>query len=75
MNKSIDDYRGIIDDSIISMLYSKANKLAKYHIVNINSTYQGGGVAEILNSLVLLMNDAGVFTGWRILHGTPDFLL
>jgi len=73
MNKSIDNYRGIIDDSIVSMLYSKANKLSKYHIVNINSTYQGGGVAEILNSLVLLMNDAGVFTGWRILHGTPDF--
>lgn len=73
MHKSLDDYKGIIDDSVLSNLYSKATKLSKKHIVNINSTYQGGGVAEILNNLVILMNDAGVFTGWRILHGAPDF--
>jgi len=41
--------------------------------VHVNSTYQGGGVAEILHSLVLLMNDVGVDTGWRILHGSLDF--
>jgi trehalose synthase len=30
-------------------------------------------VAEILNSLVPLMNDVGLSAGWRILHGNPDF--
>jgi trehalose synthase len=43
------------------------------HIVHINSTSQGGGVAEILNSLVPLMNDIGLNAGWRVLHGNFDF--
>jgi len=43
------------------------------HVLHINSTYAGGGVAEILNSLVPLLNDIGISVGWRILHGNPDF--
>ena len=30
-------------------------------------------MAEILPNLVALMNDAGIDTGWRILHGNSDF--
>lgn len=33
----------------------------------------GGGVAEILNALVPLMNDIGIEADWRTLHGAPDF--
>ena len=43
------------------------------HVAHINSTYYGGGVSEILNSLSLLMNTAGIKTGWRIIQGSPDF--
>ncbi len=43
------------------------------HVVHINSTYQGGGVAEMLSRLIPLMNSVGVDAGWRILHGNPDF--
>ena len=32
----------------------------------------GGGVAEILGSLVPLMNDIGIDTGWRIIRGNSD---
>jgi trehalose synthase len=39
--------------------------------VHVNSTYYGGGVAEILRSLTLLMNNLGVRTGWRIIQGPP----
>lgn len=73
MKRSIDEYRKVVGDKELSEIYNKARKLSNKHILHINSTYQGGGVAEILNSLVLMMNDAGIFTGWRILHGTPDF--
>jgi len=69
----IDEYREIIGDEAIADIFRKARKLSSRHIVNISSTYQGGGVAEILNSLVVLLSDVGVFTGWRTLHGTPDF--
>lgn len=71
--RSLDDYSEIVGDEVLSSIYRKARPLSGKHILHINSTYQGGGVAEILGSVVVLMNDIGIDTGWRILHGTPDF--
>jgi trehalose synthase len=69
----IEDYREIIGDEIYYNLFKKARRLSTRRILNINSTAQGGGVAVILESLVLLMNELGICAGWRILHGNPDF--
>ena len=71
--KRLNDYRGIVSDEVISDIYKKARQIYGKRIIHINSTYMGGGVAEILSSFVPLMNDAGVDMGWRILHGNPDF--
>ncbi|MBN1216970.1 MAG: glycosyltransferase [Candidatus Lokiarchaeota archaeon] len=73
MVKSIDDYYDIVGPQIIAEIHKKARKLYGKHIVHINSTFQGGGVAEMLLSLIPLMNDINVTTGWRVLHGNPDF--
>jgi len=62
-----------VGDCALFDVYKKMRELYGMHIVHINSTYQGGGVAELLGSLVPLMNDVGLNAGWRILHGTPDF--
>jgi trehalose synthase len=70
---SLEDYREIVGDEIISTIHRKARRLYGKHILHVNSTYQGGGVAEMLSSIVPLMNDIGIVAGWRILHGTPDF--
>ncbi len=70
---SLDDYREVVGEQAIAHLIGKARKLYGKHILHINSTYQGGGVAELLESMIPLMNDIGVDTGWRILHGNPDF--
>jgi trehalose synthase len=43
------------------------------HVAHVNSTYYGGGVAEILGSLTLLMNSLGIKTEWRVIQGSPDF--
>jgi trehalose synthase len=69
----LEDYREIVGDKVIGEIARKARGLYGKHILHINSTYQGGGVAEILNNLVPLMNDIGIDTGWRTLHGFPDF--
>lgn len=71
--KSLDDYLPIVGEKVIGNIYQKAHKLINKHIVHINSTGQGGGVAEILGNLVLLMNDIGIDTGWRVLLGSLDF--
>ena len=57
---SLENYASIIGDSKINDIYAKARKLQGTRILHINSTNQGGGVAEILRSLVPLMNDAGL---------------
>ncbi len=69
----LQDYHGIVPDELIHRIYQKTSKIYNKHIVHINSTALGGGVAEILNSLVPLMNDVGIDAGWRVLHGNNDF--
>jgi len=70
---SLEEFRKIVPDKTLAEIYHRAKNLYGKHIVHVNSTYMGGGVAEILYSLVMLMNDVGIDTGWRILHGTPAF--
>jgi trehalose synthase len=69
----LEDFRHIVPDERLAEIYARARGLYGKHIVHLNATYQGGGVAEILYSLVLLMNDVGIDTGWRILHGSQEF--
>jgi len=71
--RSLDDYRQVVGDGALAQIYAQARRLQGKRILHINSTHQGGGVAEILGSLVPLMNDVGLEADWRVLHGTPDF--
>jgi trehalose synthase len=73
MLKSLDEYLEIVGDEVVSQIHKKASRLHRRHIFQINSTFIGGGVAEILGSLVPLMNNVGVDSGWRVLHGNPAF--
>jgi trehalose synthase len=70
---NISSYSRIVGKTELENIHAEAEKLADKHIICINSTYQGGGVAEILNSIVPLFDQVGIDFGWRILHGTPDF--
>jgi trehalose synthase len=69
----VEDYEPLIGTKAVERICRKAESLRDIHIVNISSTYYGGGVAELLSSLTLLMNKAGIRTGWRVIQGRPDF--
>ncbi len=71
--KSMDDYLPIVGEKVIGEIHRKARHLVNKHIVHVNSTAYGGGVAEILNNLIILLNDIAVDSGWRVLIGTSDF--
>jgi trehalose synthase len=71
--RTMEDYRDIVGDAVITNIYRKARKFYGKRILEINSTYSGGGVAEMLSSFIHLMNDIGIETDWDILHGSPDF--
>lgn len=70
---SVESYEPLVGAKTVERVLKKAGKLRDLHIINVNSTYYGGGVAEILSSLTLLMNAAGVKMGWRVIQGRPDF--
>ena len=42
-------------------------------VINVNSTAAGGGVAEMLQSLVAYGCGAGVDARWYVIEGTPEF--
>lgn len=73
MEKNLKKYKKIVGEEVMENIYEKAKKLSNKHIICVSSTHQGGGVAEILNSIIFLFNEVGIKFGWRILHGTPDF--
>jgi trehalose synthase len=47
--------------------------LAGRVVWNINSTARGGGVAELLESLVAYARGAGIDTRWLVIEGGPEF--
>jgi trehalose synthase len=69
----IEDYEALVGAEVIQRIRDKADKLKGLRVANFNSTYYGGGVAEIISSLTLLMNSLGLRTEWRVIQGTPDF--
>lgn len=69
----LEDYEPLVGAETVDRIRRKAQPLEGLHVANINSTYYGGGVAELLSSLTLLMNSVGLKTGWRIIQGPPDF--
>jgi trehalose synthase len=69
----IEDYEKLVGSQTIERIQKKARRLQHLHVVNVNSTYYGGGVAELLTSFTLLMNSVGIKTGWRVIQGAPDF--
>ena len=69
----LEDFEPLVGGETIDRIQKKAAALKGLHVVNVNSTYYGGGVAELLSSLSLLLNSVGIKTGWRIIQGAVDF--
>src|SRR5918996_1689594 len=69
----IEDYEQFIGREQVQRIRENAQRFKGTRVANFNSTYYGGGVAETLSSLTLLMNSLGLRTEWRVIEGTPDF--
>src|SRR6266513_2557286 len=69
----IEDYEPLIGSENVDRIREKARKFEGLRVANFNSTYYGGGVAETISSLTLLMNSLGLRTEWRVIQGTADF--
>lgn len=73
MSDRLSAYEGIVGSSRITQLRRIGKKLGGIRVVHVNSTRQGGGVAEILDWMVPLMREAGLDATWEVIEGTDDF--
>lgn len=69
----LDDYAAVAGEGVVGELRLLGERLAGLRVVNVNSTRVGGGVAEILERLTPLLNEAGVETRWEVITGTEEF--
>jgi trehalose synthase len=72
-HKSLADYATIVSRGLMEQLKTLAEPLEGKRVLHLSATAFGGGVAEILYTLVPLMRDAGLETEWRVIFGQNEF--
>jgi trehalose synthase len=72
-NKLLADYIHIVGRPLIEEIRELAEPLKGKRVVHLSATAFGGGVAEILYTLVPLMNDVGLNCEWQVIYGREEF--
>ena len=72
-SKLLGDYASIASRGLMEQIRALAEPLAGKRVLHLSATAFGGGVAEILYTLVPLMRDAGLDAEWRIIYGQDEF--
>lgn len=66
-------YRGVALDETLDALEQAARLLRGARVLHVNATPYGGGVSELLRSVVPLLRDLGLVADWRIITGDTAF--
>ena len=69
----LDAYAPIVGAATVEELRELARPLNGLRVVHVNATAFGGGVAEILQTLVPLSVDVGLEATWQVIEGSDDF--
>lgn len=72
-HKALADYATIATRGLMDQIRGLAEPLAGKRVLHLSATAFGGGVAEINYTLIPLMQDAGIETEWRVIHGEDEF--
>jgi trehalose synthase len=69
----LDDYRTVAPRGAVDFLLRMGERLRGRRFVHVSASRYGGGVVEVLNRLVPILNDLGIETNWEIVIGGADF--
>jgi trehalose synthase len=72
-SKTLADYTHIFGRDEIAEIRELAEPLQGARVAHVSATAFGGGVAEILYTLVPLMKDVGIDVEWQIIYGREEF--
>jgi trehalose synthase len=72
-HKTLADYASIVGRSLVEEIRELAEPLKGRRVLHLSATAFGGGVSEILYTLVPLMRDAGLDVEWHVIYGREEF--
>ncbi len=73
MSGLLNQYTPVVGEDVIEHLCQLAEPLQGVKVLHINSTREGGGVAEILQRLIPLKQDLGLNADWEVVTGDADY--
>ena len=72
-HKSLADYTHIVGRPLVEEIRELAEPLKGKRVVQLSATAFGGGVSEILYTLIPLMRDVGLEVEWQVIYGREEF--
>jgi len=72
-HKSLADYTHLVGRPLVEEIRELASELEGLKVLHLSATAFGGGVAEILYTLVPLMSDVGIDVEWQVMLGREEF--
>ena len=72
-HKSLADYTHVAGKPLIEEIRELSSELEGLKVLHLSATAFGGGVSEILYTLVPLMGDVGVDAHWQVMLGREEF--
>ena len=73
MPRSITSYQDDASPEALAELERMAESLRGLRVLHVNATPVGGGVAEILQSEIPLLQSLGIVADWWTIDGAPEF--
>src|SRR4051812_49893222 len=72
-DKSLADYTHLVGRGLVEEIRELAAPLEGKRVLHVSATAFGGGVSEILYTIVPLMRDVGLDVHWRVILGREEF--
>jgi trehalose synthase len=72
-HKSLADYTHLAGRPLIQEIRNLVEDLNGLRVLHLSATAFGGGVSEILYTLIPLMNDVGLDAQWQVMLGREEF--
>jgi trehalose synthase len=71
--KTLTDYTHIVGKDLTEQIRRLAEPLKGKRVLHVSATAFGGGVSEILYTMVPLMRDVGLDAHWQVIFGKEEF--
>jgi trehalose synthase len=71
--KSLADYTHLVGRDLVERVRELAEPLKGKRVLHVSATAFGGGVSEILYTIVPLMRDVGLDAHWNVIFGREEF--